>query len=161
AQVPDVLSGVTASDNSGGPVTLSQSPMAGTLVGLGTTTITVTAADAAHNSSSCTTTFTVTDNTPPAISAPADISVVANVAGSCTASVNPGTPVTSDSCGISSVVGTRSDGKALTALYPVGTTLITWEATDNSGNTACAQQRVTVTNPAPQLAITGPASGAL
>jgi hypothetical protein len=65
ARVPDVLAGVTASGGCGGPVTLSQSPAAGTLVGLGTTTITVTATDATNNSATCTTTFTVTDNTPP------------------------------------------------------------------------------------------------
>lgn len=99
ARVPNVLAGVTASGGCGGPVTLSQSPAAGTLVGLGTTTITVTATDAAQNSSTCTTTFTVFDNTPPNITAPADISIVDNAAGSCGASVNPGTPVTSDNCG--------------------------------------------------------------
>jgi hypothetical protein len=64
ARVPNVLNGVTASDNCGS-VTLSQSPAAGTLVGLGTTTITVTAMDASNNSITCTTTFTVADNTPP------------------------------------------------------------------------------------------------
>jgi hypothetical protein len=74
-------------------VTLSQSPAAGTLVGLGTTTITVTATDASHNSSSCATTFTVIDNTPPTINAPADINVVDNAVGSCGASIDPGTPL--------------------------------------------------------------------
>jgi hypothetical protein len=161
AHVPDVVAGVSASDSCGGPVTLSQSPAAGMLVGLGTTTITVTATDASHNSSSCSTTFTVSDTTPPTITAPADINVVDNAAGSCGASVNPGTPVTADSCGIASVVGTRSDGRALTDQYPVGCTLITWTVTDHAVNTATAQQSVTVTNPAPQVTITGPSSGAL
>jgi hypothetical protein len=40
-------------------MTLSQSPAAGTLVGVGTHTITVTATDAAGNSATCATTFTV------------------------------------------------------------------------------------------------------
>ena len=161
ARVPNILAGVTASGGCGGPVTLSQSPAAGTFVGLGATTITVTATDAAHNSSTCTTTFTVLDNTPPNITAPADVSVVDNAAGSCGALVNPGTPVISDNCGTASVVGIRSDGKALTALYPVGATVITWTVTDTSGNTASAQQNVVVTNPAPQVTIIGPSSGAL
>ena len=42
-------------------------PVAGTLVGLGTNTITVTATDAAGNSASCTTSFTVTGNATPTI----------------------------------------------------------------------------------------------
>src|SRR5439155_11668382 len=61
AAVPNVLSGVTVSDcSSAGSITLTQSPAAGTLVGTGTYTITVTATDAAGNSASCTTSFTVT-----------------------------------------------------------------------------------------------------
>src|SRR5439155_632370 len=61
APVPNVLGAVSASDDCSAPgaITLSQSPAAGTLVGLGTHTITVTASDEAGNSASCTTTFTV------------------------------------------------------------------------------------------------------
>src|SRR5205085_652638 len=52
AAIPNVLGGVTASDNcSTVPhIMLSQSPTAGTLVGLGPHTITVTATDEANNS---------------------------------------------------------------------------------------------------------------
>src|SRR5256884_9001576 len=50
-----------------GAITLSQSHAAGTLVGLGTHTITVTATDAATNSATCTTTFTVSDTTAPSV----------------------------------------------------------------------------------------------
>src|SRR5439155_4394298 len=52
-------------------ITLGQSPTAGTMVGLGTQTITVTATDAAGNSASCTTTFTVTNSTVPTVICPA------------------------------------------------------------------------------------------
>src|SRR5436305_8216994 len=45
------------------PISLVQSPAAGTLVGLGTNTITVTATDEAGNSATCTTIFTVADKT--------------------------------------------------------------------------------------------------
>src|SRR5207302_296786 len=61
AAVPDVLGGVSASDSCSGTngITLSQSPAAGTLVGVGTHTITVIATDAVGNSATCTTDFTV------------------------------------------------------------------------------------------------------
>ena len=59
AAIPNVLANTTASDNCG-PVTLSQSPVAGTMVGVGTHTITITATDAAGNTRTATTTFTVT-----------------------------------------------------------------------------------------------------
>ena len=58
ARIPDVVAGTTASDNCG-PVTLTQSPLAGTVVGTGTHTITITAMDASGNTSTATTTFTV------------------------------------------------------------------------------------------------------
>src|SRR5207247_6727869 len=71
--LPGVLGGVSASDSCSGTngITLSQSPAAGTLVGLGVHTITVTATDVATNSATCTTTFTVSDDTAPTVTCPA------------------------------------------------------------------------------------------
>jgi hypothetical protein len=42
------------------------------------------------------------------------------------------------------IVGVRSDGKALAAPYPAGTTTITWIATDSSGSTGTCTQTITV-----------------
>ena len=58
AAIPNVVAGTIASDNCG-PLTVTQSPLAGTVVGTGTHTITITATDANGNSTSATTTFTV------------------------------------------------------------------------------------------------------
>ena len=58
ATIPDVVASTAASDNCG-PVTVTQSPLAGTVVGTGTHTITITATDAVGNTSTATTTFTV------------------------------------------------------------------------------------------------------
>src|SRR5205823_5247970 len=80
APVPNVLGGVTASDNCSGTngITLVQSPAAGTLVGLGPNTITLTATDDATNSATCTTTFTVSDTTVPSVSCPPPTSASAD-----------------------------------------------------------------------------------
>src|SRR5213075_2552128 len=100
AAVPDVLGVVTDSDSCRGTngITLSQAPAAGTLVGLGTHVITVTATDAATNSATCTTTFTVTDDTAPTVSCPAPSSVSAGT--NCLAAVPDvlGGVSASDSC---------------------------------------------------------------
>lgn len=58
AAIPNVVSGSTSSDNCGS-VNVTQDPAAGTLVGLGPHTITLTATDSHGLSSMATTTFTV------------------------------------------------------------------------------------------------------
>src|ERR1044071_6588711 len=87
ALVPNVLAGVTASDacSSASNINLTQSPAAGTSVGLGTHTITVTATDAAGNSAACSTTLTVADTTVPTISCSAIAPISAD--GTCQATV--------------------------------------------------------------------------
>src|SRR5213082_3401646 len=69
AAVQNVLSGVTVSDGCtpAAAITVTQSPAMGTLVGMGSHTITVTATDAAGNSANCTTILTVTDTTAPTL----------------------------------------------------------------------------------------------
>ncbi|MEA2203973.1 MAG: hypothetical protein QOE77_749 [Blastocatellia bacterium] len=144
AAVPDYTAGATAADNCG-PVTKTQSPAAGTMVGLGPHTVTVTATDGAGNSSSCTTTFTVNDTTAPVIACPANIVTPAG-SGSCSASLNPGTATATDNCDATpTITGTRSDGKPLTDPYS-GVVIITWTATDDSGNSSSCMQTVTVTD---------------
>src|SRR2546430_12548117 len=78
--MPNVLAGVTVSDNCSpaNAIALNQSPAAGTLLGLGPHTITVTATDGAGKIGTCTTTFTVTDTTAPVVTCPASSSASAD-----------------------------------------------------------------------------------
>src|SRR5207245_634532 len=134
AAVPSVLSGVTVSDgcSSAGTITLSQSPAAGTLVGAGPHTITVTATDAAGNSAFCTTTFTVTDNTPPTVICPAATS--ASAGANCQATVpNVLAGVTvSDNCSAASAI-TLVQSPAPETLVGAGPHASTVTATDAAG----------------------------
>src|SRR5437764_1281594 len=106
AAVPNVLSGVTVSDScsSSDAITVTQSPVAGTRVGLGAHTITVTATDEAGNSATCTTIFTVTDTTAPTVHCSAIPNASAD--GSCQAAVpHIRTRVTaSDPCSAASAI---------------------------------------------------------
>ena len=159
AAIPDVVSGTTASDNCG-PVTLSQSPAAGTMVGVGPHTITITATDSAGNTSTTTTTFTVNDTTAPSLTAPANLGVITgDGAISCGALVTEaqlGTATATDNAGTVSIA--RS-GVPSGNIFPVGTTTITYTATDGSGNSTQATQTVTVVdNTAPSLTAPAPAS---
>jgi trimeric autotransporter adhesin len=161
AAVPDYSNDVSdncscaANDNSQDCVgqhriTTTQDPAAGTLVGLGPHTIHVTANDGSSNNDGAgnTTqkdiTFTVNDSTAPTITCPANVTT-GNDAGQCYAMVDPGTATATDNCDSNpTVTGTRSDNQSLSSPYPVGTTTITWTATDAAGNHSSCTQTVTV-----------------
>jgi hypothetical protein len=95
-------------------------------------------------------------STPPVVVPPADISVptmspvssrlasTTSSVGTCDAVVNPGVAtVNGDATGVT-IAGARSDGLLLDAVYPKGTTTITWTATNTAGLTSTASQKVTV-----------------
>ncbi|MEK6302812.1 MAG: HYR domain-containing protein [Acidobacteriota bacterium] len=142
APVPNVIGGVVASDNCTDAVllTVTQSPAAGTLVGKGTTTITVTVKDEANNSTTCTATFTVNDTTPPTITCPASITVEPTCPSG--AVVTYTAPVGTDNC--PGPVTTRTAGLASGSTFPIGTTTNTFTVTDTSGNTATCSFTVRV-----------------
>src|SRR5207249_369948 len=147
AAVPNVLSGVTVSDgcSAAGAITVTQSPVAGTLVGLGSHTITVTATDAAGNSATCTTLFTVTDTTAPTVNCSPVPSASAD--GSCQAAVpNILSGVTvSDSCsGTNAITVTQSPVAG--TMVSLGSHTITVTATDAAGNSATCTTIFTVTD---------------
>src|SRR5438094_4577245 len=87
ALVPDVLAGVSVSDNCSATnaINLNQSPAADTLVGPRPHTLTVTATDQAGNIGTCTTTFTVSDTTAPALICAANLSATSDA--NCQAAV--------------------------------------------------------------------------
>jgi hypothetical protein len=103
---------------------------------LGTTTVTFTATDDSGNSASCTTTVTVVDTTDPVITCPADEIVEQETADG---TVVPLTATATDICDADPTI--TSDELAI---YPLGTTTVTFTATDDSGNSATCTTTVTV-----------------
>ena len=69
--MPDYTSLATAADNCT-VVTVSQVPVPGTIVALGSTTIVLTVTDGASNTATCNFDVLVSDNTNPTISCPED-----------------------------------------------------------------------------------------
>ena len=143
--------------------TVTQTPAPGTVVGPGSHPVHIEANDGssnnngAGNTSTKDITFTVNDTTAPVITCPANISDVPTLPGTCSAIVVPGTATATDNCDSTpTITGTRSDGQPLVALYPKGTTTITWRATDDAGNySECTQTITVVDNEAPVIVFNG------
>lgn len=148
----------TATDDCGTPNIARTGVPLGNVFPTGTTTITYTATDGAGNTSTATQTVTVTESVNPTISAPADL-VMNTGAGATDCGVvvgdaTLGSATANDNC--PGVTVTRT-GVPAGNLFPVGETIVTYTATDRSGNTATDTQKVTVnddTNPT----ITAPAT---
>jgi hypothetical protein len=81
------------------------------------------------------------DITAPTVTAPANLDV------ECSPGLNPGVATAVDNVdGIIPTIGLRSDGRALTDPFPAGTTIITWVAIDEAGNSAFATQEVRISD---------------
>ena len=132
----------TASD-AVGVATLVSAPASGSTFPIGTTTVNVTATDAAANSSSASFTVTVQDTTPPVVTAPANILLGgATAAGSVvTFSLTPATDIVDGTV-------TPTASPASGSLFPVGVTTVVVSATDAHSNTGSASFTVTVLDPA-------------
>lgn len=110
----------------------------GALFPVGSTTVTCTGSA----SQTCTFKVNVNDEEGPSITVPADVTATAGP--SCTASPSVGTASASDNCGSPTVSAARSDAQPLASPYPLGTTTITWTATDAASHSATDTQTVTV-----------------
>lgn len=174
APVPDYSTLATVSDNCAcdsntedcqgrQTITITQSPAPGTLVGLGATTVTLTANDGssnnggAGNSTTIQVTFTVSDTTAPTFTfVPAAVTAFtgsgATTCDTFVSNATIGTATATDNCSTPTVVRSPAGNT-----FPVGTTTITWTATDAAGNHSTAQQTVTVIDNTPP-AISCPAS---
>jgi hypothetical protein len=113
--------------------------------------VVLTVTDVNGNVSTANAIVTVIDAVAPVLSSNGNINVNSDL-DVCGASVVVSATV-SDNCSVGTPVGVRSDAFALTDIYPVGTTTVTWNVSDNSGNGAVAViQTVTVTdNQAPLI----------
>ncbi|HEX8136002.1 MAG TPA: PxKF domain-containing protein [Pyrinomonadaceae bacterium] len=132
----------------------------------GTTTITWTATDANGNVATCTQTITVNANAadtpaPPTITAPDDLTVYTGADGAvgCGAIVGEtelgAAEAHDDGCSVS----VKRTGVPAGNLFPVGTTTVTYTATDAAGHTATDTQTVTVIDNTPPV-IRAPADAA-
>ena len=114
---------------------------------IGSTTVTMTATDRGGNTSSDSTTISVQDTTPPSLTVPAAVSTEATAVLSAVAI---GQANASDVVDPAPVVGNDAPASG----FALGTTTVTWTATDKYHNQASKAQSVTVVDTtAPAIAI--------
>lgn len=137
AAIPDVVALSSATDNCtpSGSLVLTQSPAAGTMVGPGVHPITFSAVDGLNNIGSCTTTFTVIDGQPPAITGPDPAIYLATSTGPSGVAVTFPTPTATDNCSSVTVTTNPTSG----AVFSNGKTLVTATAVDSAGLEASTQ----------------------
>jgi hypothetical protein len=120
-----------------GPVTVTNDAPA--TFAIGANTVTWTAADAISRTATDAQIVTVVDATAPAFtSVPLDLTL-----NNCVAA-DIGRPTATDDC-----AGAVSFTNDAPPIFPVGPTVVTWTATDVSGNDTTATQTVTVTDTVP------------
>ena len=122
-------------------ITYSQN--SGTTFNNGTTTVVVTATNAC-SFVSCSFVVNVYETTPPVITCPSDITIN-NTPGQCYGTTDLTNADASDNCTVQSLTNN------VPSTYPIGNTVVTWTATDISGNTATCSQNVTVVQDIPVI----------
>ncbi len=111
---------------------------------LGNTVITFTATDDSGNSTMATTTVTVIDTTSPDITAPSDISVEGDTTGGADIANTAIAALLADATSVDIVDASPTITHNAPGLFPLGDTVVTFTATDDSGNSTTATTTVTV-----------------
>jgi gliding motility-associated-like protein len=136
AVVPDYSSETVVSDACGGTV-FSQSEAVGSILAPGVYNVTMTATDPGNNSDQCIFDIEVLDTISPTIICPNDTTT-------CFALFDYTEPVGIDNCGGATTLQIDASGYSSGSVFPEGQTIIEYEVTDASSNTATCSFRVTI-----------------
>jgi hypothetical protein len=128
----------------GAALPVSCAPASGDTFPLGTTAVICSATDASGNTITAGFDVTVVDTTAPVVTVPGDITVATTSANGASVNFAPA-PSASDLGGELPVVCSAGNQPVSSGdTFPIGTTTVTCEATDGSGNTGSASFNVTV-----------------
>jgi VCBS repeat-containing protein len=115
--------------------------LSGDVFPLGTTSIIFEASDASGNTSLCVFDIIVEDTEDPIITCPFDI-ITLTPQGTCEATVFFNDATATDNCSNPAVV--QASGLPSGVVFPVGNSVVSFQATDDAGNTASCSFNITV-----------------
>ncbi|WP_139068318.1 LamG-like jellyroll fold domain-containing protein, partial [Flavobacterium glycines] len=144
----DYTSLATTSDNCDTNLTITQTPAPGTLISTATTTITLTAKDAANKTSACTFKVSAIDNTPPTAVCK-NYTAYLSSNGTVTISALNLDNGSSDNCGIASMTVSPNSFNCSN----VGPNNVIFTVSDNGGNSSSCNAIVTVVDNTPPTMI--------
>jgi hypothetical protein len=144
-----------ATDNGdASPVIISNAP---SVFGMGVTEVTWTATDASGNSTSGIQLVTIVDTTSPDLTVPGDITAEATSPDGASVDLDPeGSADASDICDPSPSLVNNG-----LSVYPLGSTTVTWTASDASGNVSDGEQIVNVVDTTPPVVAFALSTGTL
>lgn len=139
----DNCEGATSAHNgTAGPFT---NTLNGYVLPIGETIIEWIVTDPSGNADTCELIFIVIDDQAPTFLNCPKPDVIENAEfGECQAFANFSLPIAEDNCGAVDVVQIDNTGLAPGSIFPVGTTILEYEATDEAGNTALCSVRVII-----------------
>jgi hypothetical protein len=135
-----------------GVTSITYSQNSGTVFPIGTTTVTITARDAANNAGTGTFTVTVRDTTAPVVAAHGNVTVEATSAVGATVTYAAGSAT--DAVGVTSQTYSQNSG----TVFPIGTTTVTITAKDAANNTGTGTFTVTVNKLPQSISFSAPAT---
>ncbi|MDX8377806.1 MAG: Ig-like domain-containing protein, partial [Mariprofundales bacterium] len=146
AAILTFLDSVTATDNIDGtlPITSISNNAPASFLPIGATTVTFTATDAAGNSGSAQSLISVTDQTAPVITPPADILVAAQDANGTASNNGNILAFMAAATVIDNVDNALVINNDALAILPIGINTITFSTSDSAGNTATATANIIV-----------------
>lgn len=150
----------TATDSVDGDVAVSCVPASGSTFALGDTTVVCTAVDAHGNSATSSFVVHVLDTTPPVFTSTTPSDMTLEATGPTGAVATFTSPTASDLVDTDvTVVCESATNLTSGSMFPLGATLVTCTATDNSGNFAVSEFTVTVVDTQAPVAVCGTADG--
>ena len=146
AVLADYTGDVVATDNCSSVITIVQSPAPGTIISGPTNEVQIFVSDETGNTAIIQFNVAVVDNTDPTIVCVEDQNVGADETNTYTVAGTLFDPIsTDDNCEVATVENDYNNSATLDgAIFPLGTTTVTWTVEDNSGNTADCSFDVTV-----------------